>query len=82
MSEPLAIVRQFLGERLGVPAERVTESATFAELDVDSMMQLELLFEFEDRLGLRLDRSMAMPKTVGQLIGIVGKASAAISRVE
>ncbi len=82
MSEPLTIIREFLGERLGVPAERVTESATLAELGVDSMMQLELLFEFEDRLGVRLDRNMAMPKTVGQLAGIVGKASATISPVE
>lgn len=79
MSDPLDIVRAFLGERLAVAPDRVTEATSFKDLDVDSMMLLELMFEFEDQLGVKLDRNMATPKTIGQLLEIVGGLQAAMA---
>jgi len=69
--ESLAIVREFLRERLSVPSERVHLSAALADLGVDSLMLLELMFEFEERHGSPLPRDIKTPKTVGELIEVV-----------
>lgn len=67
----LSIVRAFLKERLDIDPERVIPAASLADLGVDSLMLLELLFEFEERLGVDLAKDMATPKTVGELLKIV-----------
>ena len=69
--DSLAIIREFLGERLAVPAAEVQPSAALADLGVDSLMLLELLFEFEERLGTPLPRDIKTPRTVGELIAVI-----------
>jgi acyl carrier protein len=71
MKDELEIVRDFLEERLGLDPARIRPEATLAELDVDSLMLLELFFEFEEKLDVNLAQNMPTPKTVGQLIEIV-----------
>lgn len=71
MDEGLEIVRAFLKERLDIEPERVTPGATLESIDVDSLMLLELFFEFEERLGLNLAKDIPTPKTVGELLDIV-----------
>jgi acyl carrier protein len=71
MNEELEIVRSFLKERLDIDPARITVEATLAELDIDSLMLLELFFEFEERLDVNLSQNLPTPKTIGQLIEIV-----------
>lgn len=67
----LSLIREFLQDRLGLVPERITEASTLASLGVDSLMQLELVFEFEDRLGISLPPDTRLPKTVGELLRLV-----------
>ena len=69
--DSLGLIREFLKDRLGVAPERVTLDAPLAELDVDSLMMLELMFEFEDRFGIKLATDLPTPKTVGELIALM-----------
>lgn len=69
--DSIAIIRDFLGERLSVPADQVQPAATLADLGVDSLMLLELMFEFEEKCGLVLPRDLKSPRTVGELVTIV-----------
>jgi acyl carrier protein len=71
MNDELAIVRDFLQERLSLDPARIRPEATLEELDIDSLMLLELFFEFEEKLDLTLSQNLPTPKTVGQLIEIV-----------
>ena len=71
MSDELEIVRSFLKQRLDIEPSRVTPAATLAELDIDSLILLELFFEFEEKLGLNLSKDTPTPKTVGELLEIV-----------
>jgi acyl carrier protein len=71
MNDELAIVRSFLGERLGIEPARVTPASTLAELGIDSLILLELFFEFEERLGLSLTKDIPTPKTIGELVELV-----------
>lgn len=69
--DTLSIIRDFLKDRLGLEHNRITPEATLEELGIDSLMLLELLFEFEEKLNVSLSNDMATPKTVGELLVIV-----------
>ena len=65
--DSLGLIREFLKDRLGVEPDRVTLEAPLAELGVDSLMMLELMFEFEDRFAIKLESDLKAPQTVGEL---------------
>ena len=65
--DSLGLIREFLGERLGVAPEQVVSEAPLAELGVDSLMMLELMFEFEDRFGIKLPGDLKNPHSVGEM---------------
>ncbi len=71
MSDELAIMRGFLKERLDIEPSRIVPLASLAELDIDSLILLELFFEFEEKLGLVLTKDIPTPKTIGELVDIV-----------
>lgn len=66
--DSIDLIREFLKDRLGADPEKVVPEALLADLGVDSLMMLELMFEFEDRFGITLDKNMQTPKTVGEMI--------------
>lgn len=67
----ISLIRDFLKDRLGVDAERVVPEALLAELGVDSLMMLELMFEFEDRFGIKLASDTRTPKTVAEMVALM-----------
>jgi acyl carrier protein len=71
MNDELEIVRGFLRDRLNLDPARIVPEATLEELDIDSLMLLELFFELEEKLGVSLSQDLPTPKTVGELIVIV-----------
>jgi acyl carrier protein len=73
----LELVRTFLETRLGVAPERVEPAASLADLGVDSMMMLELMFEFESHLGIRLPSDLPSPQTVGELLEMMDRLAQA-----
>ena len=69
----LKILRDFLEERTEIPPENITPEASLEELGIDSLTQLELLFEFEEKLNISLPDVEERPKTIGELIAMVEK---------
>ncbi len=67
----LALLSEFLKKFNNIDPARVTPETSLEELKVDSLMLLELLFEFEDKLGVSIPHDIPPPKTVGDLLGIV-----------
>jgi len=67
----LTLLSEFLQKRENIDPSRVTPEASLEELKVDSLLLLELLFEFEDKLGVSIPHDIPPPKTVGDLLGIV-----------
>ena len=65
----LALIQNFLKDRIG-PAqiEKIVPEATLTDLGIDSLMQVELLFEFEDKTGISVPTDIPPPKTVGELL--------------
>ena len=50
--DSIGLIREFLKDRLGV----------------DSLMMLELMFEFEDRFDIKLSTDLKTPQTVGEMV--------------
>jgi acyl carrier protein len=69
--ESIGLIRDFLKDRLGVEPERVVSEAVLPELGVDSLMMLELMFEFEDQFGIKLSRNLKTPRTVGEMVTLM-----------
>jgi len=67
----LKILQDFLKERTEIDSAKVVPDATLEELGIDSLMQLELLFEFEEKLGISLPDVEERPKTIGDLVALV-----------
>ncbi|AXS81325.1 acyl carrier protein [Dechloromonas sp. HYN0024] len=76
--ESIGLIRDFLQDRLAVEPGNVVPGAALAELGVDSLMMLELMFEFEDRYGIKLSRDLKTPRTVGEMVtlmdGLIAKS--------
>jgi acyl carrier protein len=77
MNNDLEMVRAFLKERLDIDPQRVAPTATLEELEIDSLVLLELFFEFEQKAGLSLAKDIPTPKTIGELLGIVKRLQTA-----
>ncbi len=69
--DSIGLIREFLKDRLGVDPEKVVPEAPLADLGVDSLMLLELMFEFEDRFGIKLTNDLETPKSVGQMAALM-----------
>lgn len=69
----LKILQDFLQERTEIEPSKVIPEATLEELGIYSLMQLELLFEFEEKLQISLPDVEERPKTIGELVALVEK---------
>ena len=69
--ESIGLIREFLQDRLGVAPDLVVSDAQLETLGVDSLMMLELMFEFEDRFGITLSKDLKSPQTVGEMVTLM-----------
>lgn len=67
----LDLIREFLKDRLDVEPGRVALETPLAGLGVDSLMLLELMFEFEDRHEIKLSADLKTPVTVGEMVSLM-----------
>jgi acyl carrier protein len=69
--ESIELIRNFLIARKGVESEKIVPETLLANLGVDSLMMLELVFEFEDQFGITLPEDLKSPKTVGEMVTLM-----------
>lgn len=74
---PREVISRFLVERCDVAPERLTQTATLRDLDLDSMMLLEVMMEVEDRFGIKLGELSLPPNpTLGDIASCVERGLA------
>ena len=71
--DSLTIIREFLDSRLEIAPETVLPEAKLDDLDVNSLMLAEIVFEFEDSFNLTLPRNLKSPRTVGELVALMDR---------
>ena len=79
MSSTFELVSKLLAHRLKIEPETITLETTLADLNVDSLDTIELLFDVEDILGFRFSDyqqetdSRDMPVTLQEVVDQVDK---------
>jgi acyl carrier protein len=71
----LTTIRAFLVERTNLQPDQITPEANLKALGVDSLMLLELIFECEEKLDLKIEEHTSTPVTIQDLIAIVDQAA-------
>lgn len=69
----LKLIKEYVERHVDNPPENLTLESRLDGIGVDSMAMLELMFELEDKYGIRLPNDAAKPETVGQLVELVEK---------
>jgi acyl carrier protein len=64
----LELLKEFVKAHVDNPPENITAESKLAEIGIDSLNLLELLFEAEEKYGIRFPNDLPQPETVGQLI--------------
>lgn len=67
----LETMQTLLHERLGIDKDKVTLDASLEELGIDSLMQIELLFDFEDKYKVKIPDIAEKPTTIGELLAVI-----------
>jgi acyl carrier protein len=67
----IELISNFLNARQGIETSRIVPEALLADLGVDSLMMLELVFEFEDSFGIALPEDLKSPRTVGEMVALM-----------
>jgi acyl carrier protein len=67
----LETMQELLHERLGIAKDQVTLEASLEDLGIDSLMQIELLFDFEDKYKVKIPDLTKKPTTIGELLEVV-----------
>jgi acyl carrier protein len=67
----LEVMQRLLKDRLDIDEEKVTTDTLLLDLGIDSLMQIELLFDFEDKYKVKIPDRSVRPTTIGELVRII-----------
>jgi acyl carrier protein len=68
---------QFVQERLGVDLKNADAATELSSLGVDSLALLELMFEIEEKFGVKVDEDTPPPRSCGELAALIERLAAA-----
>jgi acyl carrier protein len=68
---------RFVEERLGIDVRSADAALELESLGVDSLSLLELVFEIEEKFGVKLDERTAPPRSCGELAALIEHLAAA-----
>jgi len=67
----------FVQEKLGVDVKSADAATELASLGVDSLSLLELVFEIEEKFGVKVDEDTPPPRSCGELVALIERLAAA-----
>lgn len=73
--EVLSIIREFV-QNLGLDAAACKSATELRALGIDSLQAVDLVFQFEERLGVEIRMEEFNANTVGEAIAFVAKLPA------
>jgi acyl carrier protein len=62
---------RYVQERLGVDVKSTDAATELASLGVDSLSMLEMVFEIEERFGVKVDEDTPPPRNCGELVTLI-----------
>ncbi len=74
--QTLELLRQYLQQKVSVDPTKVTLEAQLEDIGVDSLVLIDLMFELEESLNVRVTDRDSSPATVSELIDMFDALSA------
>jgi acyl carrier protein len=69
----LELIKDYIARHADNPPENLTLESKLNEIGIDSLGILELVFELEDKYGIRLPEDIPIPQTVGQFLELIAQ---------
>ena len=67
---------RYIQERLGVDVKSTAAATELSSFGVDSLSLLELVFEIEERFGVKVDEDTPPPRSCGELVALIERLAA------
>ncbi len=67
----LSLLKAFLENRLEIDPSNINMDTELESLGIDSLMQMELMFDFEDKFAFQMPEIEDRPTTVGELVNLI-----------
>jgi acyl carrier protein len=79
--QTLELLRQYLQKKASIDPGRVTPEARLEDIGVDSLILIDLMFELEESLNVRVPDMDSRPTTVAELIDLFDALSAPQAKI-
>jgi acyl carrier protein len=79
--QTLELLRQYLQKKASIDPTRVTPEARLEDIGVDSLILIDLMFELEESLNVRVPDMDTRPTTVAELIDLFDALSAPQAKI-
>ncbi len=73
MENTLLIVQQMIAKKLGIDFSDVKSESSLTELGLDSLDTFDIIFEAEDRFGIKVDNSQVNVSTIQDVVNLFEK---------
>ncbi len=67
---------RYVQERLGVDVKSADAATELSSLGVDSLSMLEMVFEIEEKFGVKVDEDTPPPRNCGELVALIERLAA------
>jgi len=74
--QTLELLRQYLQQKVSIDPTKVTPETQLEDIGVDSLVLIDLMFELEESLSVRVTDRNSSPATVSELIDMFDALSA------
>jgi acyl carrier protein len=79
--QTLELLRQYLQNKASIDPAKVTPDARLEDIGVDSLILIDLMFELEESLNVRVPDMDSRPTTVAELIDLFDALSAPQAKI-
>ena len=79
--QTLELLRDYLEKKASIDPARVTPEARLEDIGVDSLILIDLMFELEESLDVRVPDMDSRPTTVAELIDLFDALSAPQAKI-
>ncbi len=66
--DALKLIRDFVSSHSDIDPATIVPEATLADIGIDSLMLLEVMFEYEEKTGVKLPDDLPTPTSVQELM--------------
>ena len=73
MENTLEIVKKMIAEKLEIDASSIEASSTLSDIGLDSLDTFDIIFDAEDKFGIKIPNDQVNMTTIGDVVSLFDK---------